>query len=55
MADDKKIVVYNYKRGKDTFTTPNVEIAINRRGGEEDIQVETRLGDDVQMSTLIID
>ena len=54
MSEEKKIVVYHYTRGKDTFTTPNVEIAISRRSGDEDIQVETIQGEETHMSVLVL-
>jgi len=54
MSEERKIIVYHYKREKDLFTTPNVEIAISRRSGDEDIQVETIQGEETHMSVLVL-
>jgi hypothetical protein len=54
MTEEKSIVVYHYKRDKETFTTPNVEIAISRRNVEYDINVETIKNGNSHWSTLAI-
>jgi len=51
----KPVVVYNYLNEGKVCTTPNVEIAISRRQGDEHIQVETHIGEDVNYSTLVLD
>ena len=54
-VEEKKVVVYNYHRSGKVYTTPNAEIAIARKNGEESIQVETHIGDEISHSTLAID
>jgi hypothetical protein len=54
-TEEKPVVVYNYIRSGERFTTPNAEIAIGRANGEEPIQVETHNGDKVTHSILTID
>ena len=54
MSEERKIIVYHYKREKDLFTTPNVEIAISRRIGKTDIHVETVINGESEWSTLVV-
>lgn len=51
---ESKITIYHYHRGKDVFTTPNVEIAISRRGDIKDIHVETIVDGESEWSKLVI-
>jgi hypothetical protein len=53
--EPKPVTVYNYDNGGKVCTTPNAEIAISRSEDDQPIQVETRTGDDVAFSTLMID
>lgn len=55
MSEEKAIVVYHYHRGKDIFTTPNVEIAIARRGDIKKIHVETVKDGESEWSVLALD
>ncbi len=51
---DHKTTMYNYQKDGKICSTPNVEIAITRRDDSADIQVETREGGEVKLSTLVI-
>jgi hypothetical protein len=52
--ESKPVTVYHYTRQGEVFTTPNAEIAIARRSGEQDIQVETVKDGESSWSTLVI-
>lgn len=53
-AEVKPIVIYHYTRGKETLTTPNAEIAINRRKNDSEIRVETITNGESVFSVLSI-
>ena len=44
--------MYNYQKDGKTCSTPNVEIAVTRRDADTKIEIETKIGETIELSTL---